>query len=863
MAAIQDAYAKDKTSTVLSGLGQQLVALSDDNKNALLSEPSKTMYDGVRRIPPDEILSRLNGLNPEVGRQFRLKKDVRPDVRLRMLCPAPSPGSIYSPVPSYIAVSYCWHYPKWRLAAAATPVYPGWEISEPMIHAVMALRQTPDEGVWLDKLCINQDDPVDKEGHIALMDTIYHSARRVVILLEDIQLTKDEEEAGLAYRGFYEDLVHEVEERGLRGDEKGQFVDQYFPKREQQLRDDGRGHVMEAVRAFAMNILGARWYNRAWCAHESRMAKFQKVNNPLFICFGADGGVLGFEFRFIHYLGLHLSGSEPEPPIGLEFMGHFNDPDPKTLRQRWWRIQKLMPDSTSDVSSMQHLVNILSFGCMLKGDLMSIALNTAGIPLSFCGNEATTVEEVIWKFSLLMLACGDLVPLVTEGQKLRVPTPKGNIISWAVHPHQGVQEDHFNHTFFESLTAVTQDYVELDLLVFESLPLAATAESKAKADAFVNTHHLDALGDQFLDEIPEPSRTEIPGPSKTAVQVFNTTALPINRSATSLPTFRRNILSLALDNGIDWVITFPGSIYTATKSGWLHGPITPCSMNMALLPFHKTLTTLAEALLSLFPPRSPSPYKDTDPPIHHLRDFLSVLLDPRLLLLAQNTRRLPVSTRLGRALLTAAASNTAYIAIPRVLLRMPDWHERAWIIEPFDPDTETPENWPGDLLPPKEMRIVKDDEVVQEGKVPAVEDVVPVLGSDCKDKRRPMGAGNGRWRLRTRQAIFGAVEDWWERGGFGEGNGAVWLERQRVYGAEDYPWGEMQAAFQRAVRRGEVEEEGGGPATKAGKGALAEGKTALANDESAPVEEEATASEEQGKAASTEESSGALAGGAE
>lgn len=105
--------------------------------------------------------------------------------------------------------------------------------------------------------------------------------------------------------------------------------------------------------------------------------KHQKINNPLFLCFGSDGRVLSFEFRFIHYLGLYLCGQEsPEDIYNRRFNETVNDPDPTTLRQLWWRIQRLMPDVRPDISAMQHLVSVLSARCYKKGDLMSIALNT-------------------------------------------------------------------------------------------------------------------------------------------------------------------------------------------------------------------------------------------------------------------------------------------------------------------------------------------------------------------------------------------------------------------------------------------------------------------------------------------------------
>ncbi|KAB5536160.1 hypothetical protein GE09DRAFT_1063016 [Coniochaeta sp. 2T2.1] len=99
------------------------------------------------------------------------------------------------------------------------------------IMSLPVLRQNPDEKlhVWLDKLCINQGDHEDIVAHLGIMDAIYHAARRVVILLEDVQLSGDEEQAGLAFARFYVDLCQEVLVRGLEGEEKGRFVKNYFP----------------------------------------------------------------------------------------------------------------------------------------------------------------------------------------------------------------------------------------------------------------------------------------------------------------------------------------------------------------------------------------------------------------------------------------------------------------------------------------------------------------------------------------------------------------------------------------------------------------------------------------------------------
>ncbi|KAK3320284.1 heterokaryon incompatibility protein-domain-containing protein, partial [Cercophora scortea] len=445
-----------------SGIGQVLNTLSEANSKALLSEHSNLTHS--RRDEAAAILSRLQELNPTIASQFGAKQDAISSLVLRMLSTQePASGSFSS----FIAVSYCWHYAEhWPLAPAATPIAPGWEISQPMVDAVMGLRVNADEGVWLDKLCINQNDETDKILHIGAMDTVYRSARRIVILLEDIQLDREEETAALAYSAMYADMVKQVKEQELEGQAKADFIFQFLPREEAKYREERRDDVLAGGKAFAKKLLAARWFSRAWCAHESRVAHHHRIKDseriPLFLCYGHDGSVLSFEFRFMFFLAMHLSDSEPEVNlVGTAYMDALNDPNPTSLRQLWWRIQRLLPDN-AQVSAMQHLVSIVSFGCFNKGDLISIALNTAQIPLFFRG-DVEFEDDVLWIFSVLMLAAGDVVPLVLHGVKLRMVDADGKkTISWMSRPFQGALDDSLPIAAQNTITSVTREYIELD-----------------------------------------------------------------------------------------------------------------------------------------------------------------------------------------------------------------------------------------------------------------------------------------------------------------------------------------------------------------------------------------------------------------
>jgi hypothetical protein len=107
-----------------------------------------------------------------------------------------------------------------------------------------------------------------------------------------------------------------------------------FLCQEDKLWDEGQGYILLAVIPFALKLLGAWWFLRAWCAHEIRLALYLPPNNPLLLCYGHLGQVISFEFRFIYYLILYLSSSIPEerPQItGLDFWYAMNDLDPTSL----------------------------------------------------------------------------------------------------------------------------------------------------------------------------------------------------------------------------------------------------------------------------------------------------------------------------------------------------------------------------------------------------------------------------------------------------------------------------------------------------------------------------------------------------
>src|SRR4051794_22364372 len=97
----------------------KVILLSDTNKCALLHSSYQRLIQ--RQAEAETLLHRLRQLNPELGAQFRLKEDVLAKLTLRMICSldADIMSDPSACVPSYLAVSYCWHNKTWDAVKAA------------------------------------------------------------------------------------------------------------------------------------------------------------------------------------------------------------------------------------------------------------------------------------------------------------------------------------------------------------------------------------------------------------------------------------------------------------------------------------------------------------------------------------------------------------------------------------------------------------------------------------------------------------------------------------------------------------------------------------------------------------------------
>ncbi|VBB73882.1 Putative protein of unknown function [Podospora comata] len=119
------------------------------------------------------------------------------EIRLLSLVPSSSTLNfrlittpLSSPVP-YLALSYVWGTPKTASDSSAPSISVDNQpfIVTPNLHSALTSLLTPElqSGlpIWVDAVCINQVDNVEKEGQIKQMDQVYRNSERVIVHLGD------------------------------------------------------------------------------------------------------------------------------------------------------------------------------------------------------------------------------------------------------------------------------------------------------------------------------------------------------------------------------------------------------------------------------------------------------------------------------------------------------------------------------------------------------------------------------------------------------------------------------------------------------------------------------------------------------
>lgn len=197
----------------------------------------------------------------------------------------------------YEALSYCWGAPTKKTKILVDNA--DFEVTR-NLHA--ALRRLRDEKItrtlWVDAICIDQNNIQEKNVQVPLMHIIYGTCRRVVIWLGEEDFYTKTAFAGFEYMAFRfdarEELIDPKEwKRVKRGDTWGYS---WFTPRQVIERDVG-------LRAFP-SIFERPWFKRVWViqelalgpdplvvcgSHQISWEKLEKANNACRIPIDVDG----------------------------------------------------------------------------------------------------------------------------------------------------------------------------------------------------------------------------------------------------------------------------------------------------------------------------------------------------------------------------------------------------------------------------------------------------------------------------------------------------------------------------------------------------------------------------------------------
>ena len=224
--------------------------------------------------------------------------------------------------------------------------------------------------------------------------------------------------------------------------------------------------------------------------------------------------------------------------------------------------------ASTEVSLLNRGLQVLSSQCRDLEDIVSIALNTSSMPLTFRGR-ARTREDILGIFAALSIASGDVAPLVLGGGILKLPPDSvGNCaVSWMKRPYNISQDEWPQPSLANTVSRLANEYIELDLYLFADLPTMATQSSMTMAAAILCEHHLKHGfgGNEFGTKCPNDYVLES-GPDFQAYQDF-------------CPNFGQTCLALAIGCGIDWI-----SLVVCDESGQTNLPFSFISCCGPLAP---------------------------------------------------------------------------------------------------------------------------------------------------------------------------------------------------------------------------------------------------------------------------------------
>lgn len=364
--------------------------LSDDQKDQFFHQELEDRKKKEKERAASDLLQDAAKLDEGVLDVFQTKSTLVDNMPFRLLRIG-RPGDAES-ISSYIAVSYCWHSDDWSVLPTLTKqTNPPLPLTVEMFDALKTLRKSDDEGIWIDQICIKQSDEVEKQCVIASMDLVYSSARKVVVVLEDIFITEEEHQT-------FQDWTDAVVRDGPFGPLPGN---------------------LSCIQSLFLKLLSSRWFSRAWCIHEHHVSS------------RCDILVSGTVKKQIYVISLELMVEFINKAI--KFDSSFPPEDDLETGRKWRNIKGVGDAVTINTSAQAKeappltdlFATISSLNATVPSDKLSIVLNIASLGISLIPGRKLEIQECWYFFSLICMALGDMRCLTSRGSSIG----KGDIMS--------------------------------------------------------------------------------------------------------------------------------------------------------------------------------------------------------------------------------------------------------------------------------------------------------------------------------------------------------------------------------------------------------------------------------------------------
>ncbi|KAF1931389.1 uncharacterized protein M421DRAFT_57131 [Didymella exigua CBS 183.55] len=238
----------------------QAKLIHSPTREYLLSRPRTWDVATEDEIDADTLLADLGHLAPSVAKDFISKEYTEASFAFRLIKDA----DLHGEEEGYIAMSYCWKKMNRDAPRKVVEDLPfAWtrEVEQFPLPTSAALFQavlkekSAGEGLWFDQVCINQDDDAERAITIAAIDAIYRNARAVVVALDDIVATPEEEQFLRCYIEQYS------------------YSDLTIDQQPNVCQNPPFMHRYPAFISFFERFSNSEWFERAWCAHEMRLGQ--------------------------------------------------------------------------------------------------------------------------------------------------------------------------------------------------------------------------------------------------------------------------------------------------------------------------------------------------------------------------------------------------------------------------------------------------------------------------------------------------------------------------------------------------------------------------------------------------------------